>query len=213
MADLELSPYAKGCFGEPGTGSGFTSATRLTAVAIASAFLIGTGGSMSAEYFSRRNDMGYRFPHVECSPVPQTVVHRTPAENVANIREVLKPTVSELASLFRVSRQTVYDWQKGTQPAPKYETKLEDLSKAADVFLMEGVPVTPYLLKRRIAGGKTLFDFVREGGSAEEAARQLSEKVLLEYRQRRALDARLAKRKPPAIDYADAGVPAFDEKS
>ncbi|MBI5569654.1 MAG: helix-turn-helix transcriptional regulator [Desulfomonile tiedjei] len=213
MTELPLSPYGTGSYAATGTGSGFTNATRLTAAVIASAWLIGTGGTTNPEYFSRRNQMGYRFPEVESSPAPQSVAHRTPAENVTNIRKVLKPTVSELASLFRVSRQTVYDWQNGTQPGSDYEMKLEDLSRAADVFLTEGVPVTPYLLKRRVSGGKTLFDFVREGGSAEVVARQLTEMVLRELRQRRALDARLTGRKPPATDYADAGVPAFNERS
>lgn len=213
MTDVALSPYVGGSFTGTGTMSSPTSATRLTAAVIASAWLIGTGGTMDAEYFSRRSDMGYRFPQVESSAAPQAVVHRTPAENVTNIRNVLKPAVSELASLFQVSRQTVYDWQNGTQPASDYEMKLEDISRAADVFLMEGLPVTPYLLKRRVAGGKTFFDVVREGGSAEEAARQLSEMVLREIRQRRAVDARLGGRKPPATDYTDAGVPTFDERS
>ena len=213
MPELALSPYVAGSFTGTGTGSSPAIATRLTAAMIASACLIGTGGTMNAEYFSRRSDMGYRFPQVESSAAPPAVAHRTPAENVTNIRNILKPTVSDLASLFQVSRQTVYDWQNGTQPAAEYKLKLDDLSRAADVFLMEGVPVTPYLLKRRVAGGKTLFDVAREGGSAEDTARQLSEIFLHEIRQRKALDARLTGRKYPGTDYTDAGVPAFDERS
>lgn len=212
MAETAQS-YGFRWFDETGTGSTPEHTFHLTDAVIDSAWLIGTGGIPTAGYFSRRNEMGYKFLIVESPPAPEVYAHRTPAENVAHIREILKPAVCEFASLFRISRQTIYDWQNGTQPAPEHENKLEDLSKAADVFLMEGVPVTPYLLKRRLAGGKTLFDLVREGGSAEEAARQLSEMVLHEFRQRRMLDARLTRRKPQATGYDDAGVPAFNERS
>lgn len=206
-------PYGIRWFDETGTGIIPEHTSHLAAAVIDSAWMIGTGGVPTAGYFSRRNEMGYKFLNVENPPPHEVYAHRAPAKNVAHIREILKPAVSEFASLFRVSRQTIYDWQNGTQPAPEHENKLEDLSKAADVFLMEGVPVTPYLLKRNVAGGKTLFDIVREGGSAEEAARQLSEMVLHEFRQRRRLDARLAKRKLQATGYDDAGVPAFNERS
>ena len=206
-------PYGTRWLDEPGTGLIPEYTSRLTTAVIDSAWLIGTGGIPTADYFSRRQEMGYKFLNVDPPPAPEIDAYRSPAENVAHIREILKPAVSGFASLFCVSRQTIYDWQNGTQPAPEHKTKLEDLSKAADVFLMEGVPVTPYLLKRHIAGGKTLFDIVREGGSAEEAARQLSEMVLHEFQQRRMLDARLARRKPKATGYDDAGVPAFNERS
>jgi len=196
-----------------GTGSSPNGAARVIGVVLASALLAGTGGTMSADYISRRSDMGYRFIHVESTPNSRAVSHRTPAECVTLIRNILKPTISEFASWFRVSRQTIYHWQAGAQPATEYETKLEDLAKATDVFRTEGAPISSHLLRRRIAGGKTLFEIVREGGSAEEAARQLSEVALREFRQRKMLDARLAGRKTLATIYADAGVRSFDEKS
>jgi len=213
MTGIGSMPYGEEWVCGTGTGSIDTGTTCLKAVVLASAFLIGTGGTMDARYFSLRHDMGYKFTQIESAPAPHTVPYRTPAEKVTYIRDVLKPTVSEFASLFEVSRQAVYDWQNGAQPAPEHEKKLEDLSRAVDVLMMEGVPITPYLLKRRVRDGKTLLEVAREGGSAEAVARQLSEMVMSEIRQRRALDARLASRKPPAIDFTDAGTPTFNEES
>jgi predicted transcriptional regulator len=126
---------------------------------------------------------------------------------------VLKPAVTEVASLFGVSRQTIYDWQNGAQPTQANAGKLEDLAAAADVFVAEGISVTPYLLKRRIAGGKTVFEVFRDGGDTENAARQLAQMVLRESNQRRILEARMAGRKLQKIDYSDAGVPALKERS
>lgn len=213
MTGIGPIPYGEEWDCETGTGSIDTGTTCLKAVVLASAFLIGTGGTMDARYFAQRHDMGYKFAQIESAPAPRTVPYRTPAENVSYIRNELKPSVSEFASLFNVSRQAVYDWQKGAIPSPEHERKLEDLSRAVDVLMMEGVPITPYLLKRRVRDGKSLLEVAREGGSAEAVARQLSEIVINEIRQRRALDARLASRKLSAIDFIDVGTPTFNERS
>jgi transcriptional regulator with XRE-family HTH domain len=181
--------------------------------ALASALLIGTGGLMTADYFAKRNERGYKFSQVQSSPAHQGLGLRSPAGNLARVRAVLKPAVSDLAALFRVSRQAVYDWQNGTQPAIENAARLEDLAKAADILLGEGIAASPHLLKRRIAGGETLFDAVREGRSAEEAARRLVQTVRHELDQRNALDSRLAGRRRPPIDYADAGVPTLDKRT
>lgn len=211
MTGIVPIPYGEGWFSQNGTESSSTGATCLKAVVFGTALMIGTGGTMDAGYFVRRHDMGYKFTQVESAPVAQAAPHRTPADNVTYVRENLKPAVSEFASLFKVSRQTVYDWQNGAQPAPEHEKKLEDLARAVDVFMMEGVSISPFLLKRRIAEGKTFFDIIRQGGSAEQAARQLSEMYQKELRQRRVLDARLAGRKPSTKDFTDVIPPAFEE--
>ncbi|MGH8545702.1 MAG: hypothetical protein ACREX3_19185, partial [Gammaproteobacteria bacterium] len=82
------------------------------------ALLSGTGGYTTVDYFAKRNDHGYKFVQFErISPATQIAAQehivRTPAENLARIREILKPTITELAHLFGVSRQAVYDWQAG----------------------------------------------------------------------------------------------------
>ncbi|MGH8807204.1 MAG: hypothetical protein ACREX0_04930 [Noviherbaspirillum sp.] len=178
------------------------------------ALQVGTGGAATAEYYKQRGNKGYAFAHYESLPSETGLVEtRSAAENVAHIREVLKPAVTELASLFGVSRQAVYDWQGGKPTSAENARKLEDLAKAADLFVRESLTASSNVLRRKIAGGKTLFDVVREGGSAEDAARLLVQMVRRETEQRNALEARLAKRKKAAIDYADAGAPMLDESA
>ncbi len=89
---------------------------------------------------------------------------RKTAENLARIREILKPTITELAQLFGVSRQAVYDWQAGKPTAAENAAKLDDLAKAADALALSGIEGSSQLLRRKIAGGKSLLDVVREGG-------------------------------------------------
>ena len=143
----------------------------------------------------------------------QTDVVRTSAENLARIREILKPTITELANLFGVSLQAVYDWQAGKPLAQENAAKLEDLAKAADVLAATGIDGSSQLLRRNIAGSKSLLDVVREGGSATSAAQMLAQTLVREAKQRERLALRLAGRAKPNVPHDDYGVPMLDERS
>ena len=119
---------------------------------------------------------------------------RTPAEDIARIREIFSPAVSELAKVFSVSRQTIYNWLNGEQPIFAHTDKLHDFALAADIFAETSIPMTGTLLKRNIIEGKSLLDIVYEGGSARDAARLLKQIVLHEISQREKLSARFAGR-------------------
>jgi DNA-binding transcriptional regulator YiaG len=128
---------------------------------------------------------------------------RTSAEDVERIRTILSPAMSDLAKTFNVSRQTIYNWLKGEQPTPEHTAKLKDLASAADAFADAGVPVNGILLKRKVIGGKSLFEVVGDGGSARDAAQLLLQVVLRETDQRERLVARFAGRKvfQPSADF------------
>lgn len=182
------------------------------------ALLAGTGGYTTADYLSKRSDHGYRF--IQFKEVPgeidiatQTDVVRTSAENLARIREILKPTITELANLFDVSRQAVYDWQSGKPTAAENATKLDDLAKAADALAATGLERSSQFLRRKIAGGKSLLDVVRDGGSAASAAQVLAQTLAREAKQRERLASRLEGRPKPNVPLDDYGVPMFDERS
>jgi hypothetical protein len=67
---------------------------------------IGTGGEISIEQFLRMDPLAVlgasSYEVVEAESV------RSPSENLARIREVLNPAVSDIATTFGVSRQSVY---------------------------------------------------------------------------------------------------------
>ena len=128
---------------------------------------------------------------------------RTSAENLARIREILKPTITELANLFGVSRQAVYDWQAGKPLAQENAAKLDDLAKAADALAATGIDGSSQLLRRKIAGSKSLLDVVREGGSATSAAQVLAQTLVREAKQRERLALRLAGRAKPNVPHDD----------
>jgi transcriptional regulator with XRE-family HTH domain len=116
-----------------------------------------------------------------------------------------------LAQALGVSRQAVYDWQNGKAIGAFNVARLADLAKAADVFAREGLTSPSQLLRRPIKGGKSFFELVREGGSAENAIRDLVSRVRRELLQRQVLAARLENRKRPEIPWEDYGSPVLDE--
>ena len=136
---------------------------------------------------------------------------RSPAEDLARIREVLKPTMFQLASLFGVSRQAVYDWQQGSQPVPQTAQRLAQLARVADVFAEAGINVDAKTLRRKVVGGGTLLDAVSSGGDAEAVARSLVGSLTREASQRERLQAQLAGRKRAPVNPSDYGSPAFSE--
>lgn len=195
-----------------GEGKGLIGVTYLMC-----ALLAGTGGHATVDYLAKRNEHGYRFVQFEgASPATQVAVQedivRTPAENLARIREVLKPTITELANLFGVSRQAVYDWQSGKPTAVENAAKLNDLAKAADILAFRGIDASSTFLRRKVSGGKTLLDVVREGGSAASAAHMLAQTLSREGKQRELLAQRLAGRGTPNVPHDDYGVPMLDER-
>jgi len=138
-------------------------------------------------------------------------VSNTPTENLAQIREVLQVSVTEIANLFGVSRQAIYDWQAGKGISSEHAEKLEMLAKATTILAPAGVPVSQ-LLRRRLPGGKTFLEIVKDGDSAELAALKLLDLAKRDLEQRQRLEARLSGRKRPSIDRGDMGLPMLSEE-
>jgi DNA-binding XRE family transcriptional regulator len=174
----------------------------------------GTGGADTIQYLKARGGMGYERAHIrQISPVIDFSCVSTPADQLAQIREVLHPSVTELANSLGVSRQTVYSWQAGKPIAQENAIRLADLAAAAALFASAEIAVHPQLLRRSIHKGKNLLEIARDGGSAKEAAQSLIEIIRRENRQMEALKAQLADRsRLSREDFEDIGIPALNER-
>jgi len=196
------------------TGSSIPSASRSgsigVAAAVAFAFLAGTGGVTSPSYFNQRQQRGYA--PVQLRPSAQTLVRhlRGPEACLAQIRAVFKLSIADIAGIFSVSRQSIYNWIAGEKPSQDSVERLDDLARAADLILSDGLAGSSYLVRRKLEHGKTLMDIVREGGSAQDAARSLLQIAQKESSQREALQRRLANR-TGAPDYSEIGSPMLNE--
>lgn len=138
-------------------------------------------------------------------------LERSPAENLARIREVLQPTMLELANVFGVSRQAVYDWQQGSQPVPQTAERLAQLALVADVFAEAELSVDAKTLRRKVAGRGTLLDAVSSGSDAESVAQSLVGTLKREAAQRERLQAQLAGRKRAPANSSDYGAPILSD--
>jgi transcriptional regulator with XRE-family HTH domain len=171
---------------------------------------MGTGGALSLAQLQRAT-------HSKQNTVPLAEVTdaqhiRSPSENLSCIREVLKPSISDLAITLGVSRQSVYNWLHGEPVTDENAAKLQDLAQACDVLVNGGVPVNAALLKRKFANGRTLLQVAQVGESAREAALMLIHIHQQEATQRERINARFANRaKTPAT--ADFDLPASNDQA
>lgn len=133
------------------------------------------------------------------------------ARGIAHVRQVMKLSVSELARVFGVSRQAVHEWIKGGALSQRNAQRLSELAQAADVLLELGIEVTPQMLRRKIGGGMSLLESVREDGKVVELAHRLVDTLSRESQQRERLATRLAGRQNPALAPSDFGAPHLNE--
>jgi DNA-binding transcriptional regulator YiaG len=88
---------------------------------------------------------------------------RSTAEHISNIRDVLAISMSDLAAVFAVTRPTVYAWLEGRQEPTKPDTvkRIQQLSRAADVFGQANIERLDKLLQRPILDGRSLLDMLK----------------------------------------------------
>jgi hypothetical protein len=176
---------------------------------------VGTGGDFTIDYLKIRGSKGYPYFAFGTDPELHATQQTTasPAANLAHIRSVLQPSVTDLAWALGVSRQAVYDWQAGRPIAPDNVARLQDIARAADLFVREGLRATAHMMRRPIKSGKNFFELIRDGGSPEVAAQILIDIVRDELNQRESLRSKLSDRAPPTReDFQNLGTPMLDEK-
>ena len=135
------------------------------------------------------------------------------ARDIAHIRAVTKISVSELSRVFGVSRQAVHEWIKGGTLSPRNAHRLSELARATDVFLEAGIEASPQFFRRKIAGGQSILDAVRENGNVVELAKTLATTLVRESQQRQRLAARLAGRSTTPGTSTEFGSPHLDENA
>lgn len=144
--------------------------TARSAFAVISTVVIGTGTVYQVErnaqwqyYVKQRVPFSFESPR-QVQYLPSGIDTRSSSEHLSNIKEVFDLTVSWLASLLDVSRQSVYKWSSNrAQPEEGKAKVLNDLSRAADSFRDAGVVRAGSLLKMKAFDGKSLADLILSG--------------------------------------------------
>lgn len=181
------------------------------------ALLVGTGGAMTADFVAARESRGYRLPAIQyaerrISLVTQVARAPSASEKLAYVRDSLKAPVTDLAAVFGVSRQAIYNWQAGEAISAQNEELLQQLVDATSILQREGI-TSSSAIKRKLPGGMTLLEMLRSGEPGESAARSLASMIQKESRQRESIARRLERRSRTAIDLTSAGTPHLDERA
>ena len=101
-------------------------------------------------------------PRIHIEPAKANQVDtRSPAENVANIRDVFAINMSDLASVLGVTRPTVYAWLAGQEPKGEAVIRIQKLSRAADQFNRANIVRLDKLVHRPILNGRSLLDILK----------------------------------------------------
>lgn len=119
--------------------------------------------------------------------------------SLQQIKMVFGFGISKLAIAMGVSRQAIYNWKSGKPPTDENIAKLQDLTNVAKIISESGITVTGLMMKRKIAGGKSLLDLALEGSAVNEAALLLVRQVRLEQEQQARLASRFANRQPDRL--------------
>jgi transcriptional regulator with XRE-family HTH domain len=182
------------------------------AMATLAALQVGTGGHATEQFYKSRGGKGYALARYQMpEQFDQLAIERTPVEDLSQIREAFKFSVTDLASLFGVSRQAIYDWQSGKVIGPDNLIKLQDLARASDLIRAASVQNAATVMRRKIRQGKTFIDIVKDGGDAEKAARDLVAMLRREGEERARLDARLGARNDQKLQSSLIGAPMLGE--
>ncbi|NIF18855.1 helix-turn-helix transcriptional regulator [Pantoea sp. Cy-639] len=150
-----------------GTG-GVARAARTAAIVIA--FFLGTGSVQAAPGVERLNSyfkpkQETKFTVAEKGQLKVVNLDfRGPNEHLDNIKSVLNLPVSEMASLFGVTRQSIYKWT-GNQATPDDENlaKIAELSQLADLFKEAQVSRPLDMVKMKAFQGKSVLDLFKGG--------------------------------------------------
>lgn len=143
------------------------------------------------------------------SPALGDYSERTSADNLRRVLEIMKPSVKDIAALFEVSRQTIYNWLNGDEPKTEQASRLSALAAVADIVAAENVADRSRLLKRVGAGTPSLWDIVKEGGDVVESAKQLVQITHVERGRMRKLNEKFSQRRRG--DDAGELMPRLDE--
>lgn len=100
-------------FEQPSTGSGFGNQRVLVSVCGPLLLLLGTGGHGDVHALRQYPAQSFTTPAPEATPAPTA---QSIAERVTAIKAAFGLTISQLAKVLGVERQTIYDWMDEEHP-------------------------------------------------------------------------------------------------
>lgn len=153
---------------------------------------IGTGGYHTPSYHAARAEKCVYCSHSnDEKSTPKSAV----AADIEFIQSTLDLTMTELARCLGVSRQAPYNWIAGGRLKSENAQKLCELKAAANVIATADIESRPLFMQRKLPGGKTLVESIKDGANANNVAQSLVDLYRIEADQRKMLAAHFAGRR------------------
>jgi transcriptional regulator with XRE-family HTH domain len=186
-------------------------AARRTWVPIAAAGLIafvGTG-ALKTSGFHQSTGAQKQWPTSDASaadsPEKKGAIAASTSTRLAVLRQTLGLSMSELGRVLGVTRQAIYNWQRGGAIEPANDLRLKTVVSALEPYLALFAERPGGIGDRAIDGRRTLLDALSDGMPVEEAFSRLAAILSAEDQQTQRLSALLRHRQgEPGADDLDA---------
>lgn len=196
-----------------GTGGSISDLSKVVTLCASLMISAGTAAKPDDSILFKEQNPDSRFARGLVPVVNSVLEESSCMEELGKVLAVFVPSISELAKVFGVSRQTVYNWKNGESLSIENEEKLRSMGAAADLFLREKISITGSILKRKIFENKTLFDIASEKNSSLYAAAEiLVSRLIKEREQQSRLVSRFINRRQ-GTESGDSDLIAANDRS
>lgn len=178
---------------------------RVLAIA---ALAAGTFGSINPDAINSLGTSSWGISVKETKAVSESNI----ANSLKFIVDATKISITEMAKVFGVSRQAVYDWLNGGAINNKNGTAISNFDNALQTLLASGLSPSIRDLRRKI-GGVSILDNLQSDTKSAEFAEVLASTLLREQAQRIKLAERFKGRERPQLKNEDFGAPHLADEA
>jgi transcriptional regulator with XRE-family HTH domain len=154
------------------------------------ALIAGTGGVYAASNIQLANELVSRPLICVIDASDQKNPVSKISEQISRIKKIFGLTMSELATVFGVTRPTAYAWLRGAEPHQEIVEKMWMLSSWADDFERLGIAQINIYLHRPLVEGKTLLRLMTAGHQLDAAYSRINDLVASDLQMRERLHSR-----------------------
>lgn len=156
-------------------------------------FHAGTAGTATEYFCAERLVNGAPYQFVKLADKTH-VRASSPQSDIETVIALTKPSMSQLAAAFGVSRQRIYDWRSGAGMSSGNAERMSELLTA--VRVISDHSATPgHAASRKTGNGKSFWEAVASGVSPMAAATAAIKILERDEMERQALKRSLASRK------------------
>lgn len=157
-------------------------------------FHTGTAGTTTGYFCAERLNNGAPYQFVKLSGKTRAL-GSLPQNDIEALISLMKPSMSQLAAAFGVSRQRIYDWRNGAGMSVQNTEQMSALLTAARMLSERSAAPLSHIANRKLSSGKSFWNAIASGVPPIDAATSALKIVERDESERNALKRSLASRK------------------